>query len=668
MLNVNRGQKGVRQRALGYLSAALLVGIALLAVGRIASPTSADTVTLVPSEDLATEPGWEADDGTPCGNGGGTVCSSRIDEDIDTPNDTDFIRSPAGATGIDVIFELSDPPSPGIVTEITARFRAYAEGADGASALVMAVKDNLAGTIGPQITTPITTTPTEYSVTFSGLTLLPEEIQGAIAWVRGNGGTDTRVVVTAVNYEVTFTPVAQNPALPATCGLDVVMVIDSSGSIVGPELDTEKAAFKGFVDAFLPATPSEMAVVDFDAFAAVVQGFTNDPTALKAAIDTATTGQFTNWDDALYDARTLFPNRTEPDVIVFASDGWPNSIGGHEGEPLELYYPGPGPALHQALLEANAAKASGVRIFALGIGQDIQSTANLELISSPGAVYLADFDDLAQALAQVADELCDLSQLDLIKFYDANVNGINDDGQEIAGWAVGVQGPSNLLDVTPASFQLVDGDYTAFELAPVEGNWVATTPTSVGLTMPDDDGTTVEFGNVCLGAGGGRTIGFWTNKNGKAVMNDGGSLVPELLLLAGLNLRTATGANFNPTTYAQFNTWLQQAQATNMAYMLSAQLAAMALNVEAELVNGSALVYVPQLLPFAVPGLNGLGFISIDDLVAAANAELGAHGLTSSGSPYRDYQEALKVGLDKANNNQTFVQSSPCRFSFPAGG
>jgi hypothetical protein len=186
--------------------------------------------------------------------------------------------------------------------------------------------------------------------------------------------------------------------------------------------------------------------------------------------------------------------------------------------------------------------------------------------------------------------------------------------------------------------------------------------------MPDDDGTTVEFGNVCLGAGGGKTIGFWGNKNGKAAMNDGGSLVPELLLLAGLNLRTATGANFNPTTYPQFSTWLQQAQATNMAYMLSAQLAAMALNVEAELVNGSALVYVPQLLPFAVPGLNGLGFISIDDLVAAANAELGAHGLTSSGSPYRAYQEALKVGLDKANNDQTFVQSSPCRFSFPAGG
>jgi hypothetical protein len=34
------------------------------------------------------------------------------------------------------------------------------------------------------------------------------------------------------------------------------------------------------------------------------------------------------------------------------------------------------------------------------------------------------------------------------------------------------------------------------------------------------------------------------------------------------------------------------------------------------------------------------------------------------GSPYRAYQQALKNALDKANNNLTFVQSTPCAFSF----
>ena len=58
-------------------------------------------------------------------------------------------------------------------------------------------------------------------------------------------------------------------------------------------------------------------------------------------------------------------------------------------------------------------------------------------------------------------------------------------------------------------------------------------------------------------------------------MNDGGTLAPELALLAGLNLRNANGTDFNPTTYAAFRTWILAATATNMAYMLSAQLSAM---------------------------------------------------------------------------------------------
>jgi hypothetical protein len=45
--------------------------------------------------------------------------------------------------------------------------------------------------------------------------------------------------------------------------------------------------------------------------------------------------------------------------------------------------------------------------------------------------------------------------------------------------------------------------------------------------------------------------------------------------------------------------------------------------------------------------------------MAEANTELGLHGLTLSGSPYRSYQEALKNALDRANNNLSFVQSGP---------
>src|SRR6266478_9080499 len=119
--------------------------------------------------------------------------------------------------------------------------------------------------------------------------------------------------------------------------------------------------------------------------------------------------------------------------------------------------------------------------------------------------------------------------------------------------------------------------YTVIESNPFELNWYHTTPNSISVTLGLDDIKSVAFGNVCTGAGGGLTKGFWSNKNGQAKINDGGTSVPELAILSSLNLRNALGANFDPTTYTQFKDWISSASATNMAYMLSAQLSAMEL-------------------------------------------------------------------------------------------
>jgi hypothetical protein len=111
-----------------------------------------------------------------------------------------------------------------------------------------------------------------------------------------------------------------------------------------------------------------------------------------------------------------------------------------------------------------------------------------------------------------------------------------------------------------------------------------------------------------------------------------------------------------------------------MAYMLSAQLTAMVLNVTHDSpkygvhVNPNALVYAPALLNPAFPtttGLNALGFISVANLMAAANNVLLPPGnLTVGATTLRSYEEALKTAFDKANNNLTFVQSEPCAHTF----
>lgn len=247
------------------------------------------------------------------------------------------------------------------------------------------------------------------------------------------------------------------------------------------------------------------------------------------------------------------------------------------------------------------------------------------------------------------------ARLQVIKFYDANANGVNDDGQLINGWRIEIADGMSYVRYTPVDMILEPDTYTVTESDPQETNWFQTTANPVTVTLNDGDSQTVEFGNVCVGAGGGKTKGFWSNKNGQAMMNDGGTMAPELAMLSALNLRNYNGNNFDPTTYPIFRTWLTSANAVNMAYMLSAQLSAMELNVESGMVNGDALVY----------GDGSLGFVSVNDLMMAANDELGLHGLVLSWSPYRTYQETLKNALDDANNNLNFVQSSPCPFSFP---
>lgn len=210
-----------------------------------------------------------------------------------------------------------------------------------------------------------------------------------------------------------------NPALTDSCGLDMVLVLDSSGSINATELSQMKSAFTAFVSAFLPETPTEMAVVDFDDSASVIQPFTSNETDLNNAINSVVAGGATNWDDALFDARGLLPHRpAKPDLIVFASDGNPNRRGGH-------IFPGHSPivvavteqeALDHATDESDQAKTDSIRILGLGIGSDLDAasmkaiTGNIQHPPAPISpsvdLITSDFSTLAADLATLAAELC----------------------------------------------------------------------------------------------------------------------------------------------------------------------------------------------------------------------------------------------------------------------
>ena len=263
---------------------------------------------------------------------------------------------------------------------------------------------------------------------------------------------------------------------------------------------------------------------------------------------------------------------------------------------------------------------------------------------------------------------CPKGEVCVTTFYDANVNGIQDNGeQEITGWEFRVFGHNNLhlWKQTPRCAYVRAGDYAVIERHPNELNWIHNTATEVEFDVDTGYTENVTFGNVCVGAGGGFTLAYWSNRNGQQLETRN-----DFAALTALNLVTGQGTAQDFTgTLTQSKTLLNQfllgANTTNMANMLSAELATMKLNVLHGFVNGSALVYAPGLSTCGtVTGLNSLGFISINDLMTAANQSLLDHPLTQAGSPDRACQETLKNALNDANNNKSFVQSSPCPFSF----
>lgn len=140
--------------------------------------------------------------------------------------------------------------------------------------------------------------------------------------------------------------------------------------------------------------------------------------------------------------------------------------------------------------------------------------------------------------------------------------------------------------------------------------------------------------------GGGHTPGFWQNKNGQALITE-----DDIDMLNECCLRNDDGTDADFEDKSEFKQWIKQRRATNMAYQLSGQLAAMKLNVSVGFVDGGALVYI---------GSEG-DMISINDLIEAADEALCDDGTTFKGDENRDDQETLKDALDYANNNLNWV-------------
>lgn len=186
-----------------------------------------------------------------------------------------------------------------------------------------------------------------------------------------------------------------NPALPASCGMDVALVLDLSAS-VGSNLPTLKSAADSFADAFV-GTPSRMAVYSFSAQSPSVEQAGGAVDENRPALQSVSTqagadafkaqyagwglGAGTNWDAAL---QRVAGSGVHYDAVIVLTDGNPTRWGGDtlHGDGANTHFTD----VEAAVFSANAIKAQGTRVVSFGVGNGVSGITALNLAAISGPV------------------------------------------------------------------------------------------------------------------------------------------------------------------------------------------------------------------------------------------------------------------------------------------
>ena len=243
------------------------------------------------------------------------------------------------------------------------------------------------------------------------------------------------------------------------------MVLDESGSIQSTA--GAEAAVRNAANAFasgLADTGSQLAVIEFGSSAKRVFNYTTVTSGAGGTLATkfqpyfngtasspadvydspSQTGQWTNWEDALQEVTNVNTASGVAPLVVFITDGDPTATG--TSAPFTTNVAS-ATALTPAIVQANAVKAQGSHILAVGVGAALNNATSLgrlnaisgpDTVTNPASLNLAttdvlavsNFTNLPAALRTLVNELCKSS---------VTLNKLVDNGQGYipggSGWA-----------------------------------------------------------------------------------------------------------------------------------------------------------------------------------------------------------------------------------------
>ncbi len=189
------------------------------------------------------------------------------------------------------------------------------------------------------------------------------------------------------------------PCTPGSRNADVALVIDTSGSMSDPtspggptKLQAARDAARAFVLQLQPGR-DQAALVQFNGAAAVVEPLTGDIARVAVGLDRLSQATGTRIDLALDAAagELIGPARRAANnpVIILLTDGAPTGV-----TPAEV------------LAAADRAKAAGLLIYTIGLGQDVDADLLRSVAGRPERYFAApDTRDLAEIYGRIAYEI-----------------------------------------------------------------------------------------------------------------------------------------------------------------------------------------------------------------------------------------------------------------------
>lgn len=245
---------------------------------------------------------------------------------------------------------------------------------------------------------------------------------------------------------------------------DIILVIDTSGSMSGSKIASAKNAANSFIDALLKPgnTTTNIGLVSFESTVTLESGLTNDAASLKTKVNALTAGGGTFTQAGVKQAEAMLANSTaDHKHIVLLSDGRPTfsyalnnpsndlssqyiegrasdgTSGSHwvdgyrlattAGAPADQYNNtrvGTGSYMfhrydnqygtsndkyynhgNSAIAEAGFAKTAGYKVWTIALEVDATGASVLQDMASPNSYFTASSSDLSTIFAQIAGEI-----------------------------------------------------------------------------------------------------------------------------------------------------------------------------------------------------------------------------------------------------------------------